>query len=915
MQLKQLGLPPAVYATIHGPASLLAAVLLPTASHSLFEKLWRGQDQLNLLFLPLYASFVLRALQGTLIVLGNYYYKSQYFWMRIDTGCSYYIGLDVQDMSLLHIYIIYNDVLCFAEILFMDRFRQYVLESMVFNAAEFFVACDSLSRDSELPLDFMLRQNSPLKTFRKWFSAIFQRRRTGEITLPEGDETLGLLHNSSVVPTEPHSPIPVPPALAQIAQHWLTASGTNHRALWITTSTLAAYDSIAREVSAVLPCGTAIVDVSQARAVFWPLVQGLICASTSYREELGINPPSQFRHFFPLFSFYMSTFASYEPYRAPWPNSEDTSYLLGDIICEPLLQRHERLKRPFNRATLIIRGLTSIEQVQELYYTISTLDHMLGDLCAVINIVVLGPPHFLQIVSDPHRHMMAHLSTLYISESGLTVYSEQLPPPPPLAENLYLLLVNVIQWTGGFDAERAWLKAQDIARVSRDTVVPDLDVSFENITDPSLMVTTEQILACLQGAYRDRKAIFEALRELPGIPMAYHLTNLAKDNAKIARYLEYVFHIDIASMSEEAGQAVLNLLHDVLNTDFLENDSIPSPEIFNRKAQALLNALTLQLERLPEHLTVTGVVLSNEHPLKHGGFSEIYHGKWMLGTTGEYDVALKVLKTFRNNNHNSTAGIPQQLFREALVWRYLRHPNIAPFIGVDSVTFESPALVSPWCAQGSLLKYISRHAPVADYALEMRNILIEDEGRPCLTDFGLTRLVGDADAFSQKDAEKPSGSTRWMAPELFKPPFRSSTASDVWAFACVCCEIWTEGQHPWNFVDPDTGVIATLADLNDSDLLGEPTLSEFDALEPSLAESSSPTPMGPKRPYLAQPFDSQGSSMSNSLWELVLWCWSIPSADRPTVSVVVGVLSQIRKAERNVRRRTRPETGNPFVVS
>jgi hypothetical protein len=52
----------------------------------------------------------------------------------------------------------------------------------------------------------------------------------------------------------------------------------------------------------------------------------------------------------------------------------------------------------------------------------------------------------------------------------------------------------------------------------------------------------------------------------------------------------------------------------------------------------------------------------------------------------------------------------QRLCREALVWRQIKHPNILPFIGLNSRLFKGnslPALLSPWMAHGSLKNYVA----------------------------------------------------------------------------------------------------------------------------------------------------------------------------------------------------------------
>lgn len=137
-----------------------------------------------------------------------------------------------------------------------------------------------------------------------------------------------------------------------------------------------------------------------------------------------------------------------------------------------------------------------------------------------------------------------------------------------------------------------------------------------------------------------------------------------------------------------------------------------TPETLFRPALILLHALAEQFAQLPDRLTVTGVVLLNDHPLKEGGFSKIYHGNW-ISDQSKTEVALKVLKKPHNGSGQA------ELFREALVWSFLNHKNIASFLGVDRVTFESPALVSWWFPQGSVVKYMTQHTPASSYAIEM----------------------------------------------------------------------------------------------------------------------------------------------------------------------------------------------------
>lgn len=69
------------------------------------------------------------------------------------------------------------------------------------------------------------------------------------------------------------------------------------------------------------------------------------------------------------------------------------------------------------------------------------------------------------------------------------------------------------------------------------------------------------------------------------------------------------------------------------------------------------------------------------------------------------------------------------------------------------------------------------------------NVLISEEGRAVLADFGTSRLLKNSVTIAGTQTFK--GSVRWTAPELFTPtdePLEHlfhTKASDVWAFGMV----------------------------------------------------------------------------------------------------------------------------------
>jgi serine/threonine protein kinase len=73
------------------------------------------------------------------------------------------------------------------------------------------------------------------------------------------------------------------------------------------------------------------------------------------------------------------------------------------------------------------------------------------------------------------------------------------------------------------------------------------------------------------------------------------------------------------------------------------------------------------------------------------------------------------------------------------------------------------------------------------------NILMQDDGTPMLADFGLSRVVAEVSTGLTTSSSR--GSYRWMAPELFggvesQVVVLVTVASDVWAFGCLCVEVW-----------------------------------------------------------------------------------------------------------------------------
>jgi hypothetical protein len=114
------------------------------------------------------------------------------------------------------------------------------------------------------------------------------------------------------------------------------------------------------------------------------------------------------------------------------------------------------------------------------------------------------------------------------------------------------------------------------------------------------------------------------------------------------------------------------LRQQILDSGFPENDAIGNYDDFARHAHLLLNRLAKFLNLLPEEIEINNVVLIGGHPIKHGGFSNIYHGIYTNPNGERIEVALKVLKIFEDQSDESRHRLDEKFAKEVLLWSYLK---------------------------------------------------------------------------------------------------------------------------------------------------------------------------------------------------------------------------------------------------
>nr|GAT51260.1 predicted protein [Mycena chlorophos] len=311
---------------------------------------------------------------------------------------------------------------------------------------------------------------------------------------------------------------------------------------------------------------------------------------------------------------------------------------------------------------------------------------------------------------------------------------------------------------------------------------------------------------------------------------------------------------ELLTCTEDQSQHLLDLIQEMLD---LFPDSAERPVL----SKALLR-ISRASGLLPTCFPLSGLQKVGKQ-VAAGGFADIWRGL----VRGQ-SVSVKIMRLFRDDD---IRDILQTFGREALIWRQLSHPNVLPFFGLYYLDSRL-CLVSPWMADGHVLDYLKTAPPnidrtslMLDIALGLEylhenkvvhgdiksmNILVTPSHRACVADFGLSSVTDVMTfKFPHSTASVRGGTQRYQAPELIGTENTSTFASDVYAFACVCYEIWTE-QRPYFELKQDIFV----------------AIKVCEGLRPSKPDN------------LAD---------DHPLWMLLQDCWAKDAEARPTITQVV----------------------------
>ncbi|KAL0571741.1 hypothetical protein V5O48_010223, partial [Marasmius crinis-equi] len=232
------------------------------------------------------------------------------------------------------------------------------------------------------------------------------------------------------------------------------------------------------------------------------------------------------------------------------------------------------------------------------------------------------------------------------------------------------------------------------------------------------------------------------------------------------------------------------------------------------EAQRTLDMLQLIMFRLskksglpPRCLIIRNIKRFGDRAFASGEFGDIWKGEVGDSESDRIECVVKVARWYctLDGEEGYEKAVKTHL-REAVLWGQLKHPNVLPFLGMYYLdeSMKDICLVSPSMVNGNLGQFLkkSRVEQIYDITLGMEylhsedivhgdlkefNILVREDCRACICDFGLARLTMTY-GFGATMSCWGGTAGPYMAPEVQKGEL-SSKKSHVYAFGTLCYRI------------------------------------------------------------------------------------------------------------------------------
>ena len=146
--------------------------------------------------------------------------------------------------------------------------------------------------------------------------------------------------------------------------------------------------------------------------------------------------------------------------------------------------------------------------------------------------------------------------------------------------------------------------------------------------------------------------------------------------------------------------------------------AIPTTDDVARECLDKLQAICAHHTTLPSsHIVSSGITRMGDHPIALGGIADAWEGtyrgekvsiKSLRVSTGNFQAIKKVRNLCGKYLPPPLKNIraSQSFFKEAIIWKRLRHPNIVPFVGVTTNPLQ---IVAEWMPNGTLTEFIAKN--------------------------------------------------------------------------------------------------------------------------------------------------------------------------------------------------------------
>ncbi|KAG6807829.1 hypothetical protein H0H92_006260, partial [Tricholoma furcatifolium] len=421
--------------------------------------------------------------------------------------------------------------------------------------------------------------------------------------------------------------------------------------------------------------------------------------------------------------------------------------------------------------------------------------------------------------------------------------------------------------------------------------VEDMAMNVDNTVLP------ESLPLILTLAFGDKEIIKKELEEV-----ASDHSKLPRNFLSIRVPVEYAA-IQAALADEESYKLVITGLRNISIEIVLHANAVKMLQQEEIEAMTVDNILSPESSDLPSQPSSSNIldnrrlldVMVNQSTSIHRNL--LAATQRLAGASGLYPTCYELDGVSDTGIYQCSGGFADVykayfrgqvvLSKEAILWGQLRHPNVLPFYGIYRIK-DRISFVAPWMENGDVSKFLNNNQnsnrvllsidvaqgleflhknDIVHGDLKGGNILVNESGRACVADFGLSS-VSDREILawtSYSSVASKGGTVRWQAPELFnlegEEEVHNTKASDIYAWAFVAYEIFT-GEVPFAHLFRDTTIVNKV--------------------------------LGGERP--GRPVNSSLSwsawGLTEDIWKLMETCWNSDPDQRPNVTAVIERLER-----------------------